>query len=98
LKICAYCAKAVFLHRQTIVSLAMIYCITNNLLIQVSMKRTFIALVLGALLTIPCVLRAEEIEIQLTEVIQMTPLPGDDPLDDPGQIWPLRSLILQRNA
>ena len=45
------------------------------------MKRTFIALVLGALLTIPCVLRAEEIEIQLMEVIQMTPLPGDDPLD-----------------
>ena len=46
------------------------------------MKRTFIALVLGALLTIPCVLRAEEIEIQLMEVIQMTPLPGDDPLDN----------------
>ena len=45
------------------------------------MKRTFIALVLGALLTIPCVLHAEEIEIQLMEVIQMTPLPGDDPLD-----------------
>ena len=45
------------------------------------MKRTFIALVLGTLLTIPGVLRAEEIEIQLMEVIQMTPLPGDDPLD-----------------
>ena len=52
------------------------------------MKRTFIALVLGALLTIPCVLRAEEIEIQLMEVIQMTPLPGDDPLDDPEQSNP----------
>jgi len=35
------------------------------------MKRTFIALVLGALLTIPCVLHAEEVEIQLVEVIQM---------------------------
>ena len=69
------------MHRQTIVSLAMIYCITNNLLIQVSMKRTFIALVLGALLTIPCALRAEEVEIQLMEVIQMNPLPGVDPLD-----------------
>ena len=45
------------------------------------MKKTFIALVLGALLTIPCVLRAEEVEIQLFEVVQMTPLPGDDPLD-----------------
>ena len=49
------------------------------------MKRTFIALVLGALLTIPCVLHAEEVEIQLMDVIQMTPLPGDDPLDDPDQ-------------
>lgn len=45
------------------------------------MKKTFIALVLGALLTIPCMLRAEEVEIQLFEVVQMTPPPGDDPLD-----------------
>ena len=52
------------------------------------MKRTFIALVLGALLTIPCALRAEEVEIQLMEVIQMTPLPGVDPLDDPEQSEP----------
>ena len=52
------------------------------------MKRTFIALVLGALLTIPCALHAEEIEIQLVEVIQMTPLPGYDPLDDPEQSEP----------
>lgn len=52
------------------------------------MKRTFIALVLGALLTIPCALRAEEVEIQLMEVIQMTPLPGVDPLDDPEQSNP----------
>ena len=33
----------------------------------------------------PCVLHAEEVEIQLMEVIQMSPLPGDDPLDDPEQ-------------
>ena len=39
------------------------------------------ALVLGVLLTIPCALRAEEVEIQLMEVIQMEPLPGDNPLD-----------------
>ena len=39
-------------------------------------------LVLGALLTIPCVLRAEETEIQLSEVIEMTPIQGDSPLDD----------------
>ena len=50
------------------------------------MKRTFIALVLGALLTIPCALHAEEVEIQLMAVIQMGTLPGDDPLDDPGQM------------
>ena len=33
----------------------------------------------------PAILRAEEVEIQLMEVIQMTPLPGVDPLDDPEQ-------------
>lgn len=42
-------------------------------------------MVLGVLLTIPCVLRAEEVEIQLMEVIQMNPIGGDDPLDDPIQ-------------
>ena len=45
------------------------------------MRKSFIALVLGVLLTIPCVVRAEEVEIQLMEVITMSPLPGDDPLD-----------------
>ena len=40
---------------------------------------------LSALLAMPCILRAEEVEIQLVEVIQMTPLPGADPLDDPEQ-------------
>lgn len=49
------------------------------------MKKSFIALVLGALFTMPCVLRSEEIEIQLMEVIQMEPIGGDDPLDDPDQ-------------
>lgn len=49
------------------------------------MKTKILALVLGTLLTMPCVLHAEEIEIQLFEVINMTPLPGDDPLDDPDQ-------------
>ena len=46
------------------------------------MKRTFIALVLGAFLTIPMMLHAEEVEIQLMEVVTMSPLPGDGPLDD----------------
>lgn len=45
------------------------------------MKKSLLALAVGALLAMPCVLHAEEIEIQLVEVIQMTPLPGDNPLD-----------------
>ena len=49
------------------------------------MKQKFFALVLGALLTIPCVLRAEEVEIQLLEVVGMSVLPGDGPLDGPAQ-------------
>ncbi len=49
------------------------------------MKKSFLFLALGVLLAMPCVLRAEEIEIQLVEVIQMGTLPGDDPLDDPIQ-------------
>ena len=47
------------------------------------MKTKLFALVLGVLLTIPCALRAEEIEIVLTEVIGMSTLPGDNPLDNP---------------
>ena len=49
------------------------------------MKTKILALVLGALLTIPCVLRAEEVEIQLMEVVGMNVLPGDGPLDGPDQ-------------
>ena len=49
------------------------------------MKKTLVALVLGALLAVPTLLHAEEIEIQLTEVIGLNVLPGDDPLDDPEQ-------------
>ena len=49
------------------------------------MKHKFALAVLSILFAVPCVLHAEEIEIQLVEVIQMTPLPGNDPLDDPIQ-------------
>ncbi len=49
------------------------------------MKKCFLFVALSALLAMPCILRAEEVEIQLMEVIQMTPLPGVDPLDDPDQ-------------
>ena len=50
------------------------------------MKHKFAIAVLSILLALPCVLRAEEVEIQLMEVIQMNPLPGDDPLDNPSQM------------
>ena len=46
------------------------------------MKKSFIALALSALFVMPCVLHAEEVEIQLTEVIGLNVLPGDLPLDD----------------
>ena len=49
------------------------------------MKTKILALVLGALITIPCVLRAEEVEILLTEVVGMSVLPGNGPLDDSNQ-------------
>ena len=49
------------------------------------MKAKIIALALGVLLAMPFALRAEEVEITLTEVITMQPLPGDGPLDSPEQ-------------
>ena len=49
------------------------------------MRKCFLFVALSALLAMPCILRAQEVEIQLVEVIQMTPLPGADPLDDPEQ-------------
>ena len=52
------------------------------------MRKCFLFVALSALLAMPCILRAEEIEIQLTEVIQMNPLPGDGPLDDSNQSDP----------
>lgn len=45
------------------------------------MKRKILILTLSALLVTPSVLRAEEVVIQLMEIIQMSPLPGDNPLD-----------------
>lgn len=48
------------------------------------MKTKFLSLVLCALFAMPCVLQAEEIEIQLSQVIQIGFIPGDGPLDDSG--------------
>ena len=45
------------------------------------MKRKMIALVLGMLLTMPCVLCAQEVEILLMEVIGAEIISGDEPLD-----------------
>ena len=60
------------------------YCLISKLL-QIMRKKLLAALVLGALLAMPNMLYAEEVEIQLTEVISLSPLPGDNPLDDPDQ-------------
>lgn len=49
------------------------------------MKKTFVALVLGTLLTIPCALHAEEVEILLMEVVGMGTINGDNPLDSPDK-------------
>ena len=55
------------------------------------MKKIF-TLLLGALFVMPCMLHAEEVEIQLMEVISMQPIGGDDPLDgsDKEPIEPTR--------
>ena len=49
------------------------------------MKKFFL-LTLCALLAMPAILHAEEVEITLTEVISLNPLPGDNPLDDEGHM------------
>ena len=49
------------------------------------MTKKLFALVLGAFLAIPCVLRAEETEIQLMEVVEMGTIEGDNPLDNPDK-------------
>ena len=52
------------------------------------MRKSILTLALGLFLAMPCVLHAEEVEIQLMEVISMQPLPGDDPLDGPDHMGP----------
>ena len=52
------------------------------------MKTKLLVFALSVFLSMPCVLRAEEVEIQLMEVISMQPLPGDNPLDNPSQTPP----------
>ncbi len=47
------------------------------------MKQKFFTLVLAVLFLMPCMLRAEEVVIQLMEVVSMSQLPGEDPLDGP---------------
>ena len=50
------------------------------------MRTKILSLALCVLFAMPCVLHAEEVEIQLMEVIGMSPIPGDDPLDDPEPV------------
>ena len=49
------------------------------------MKTKLFTFALMALFLMPCILHAEEVVIQLMEVVMMEPLPGDDPLDGPEQ-------------
>ena len=49
------------------------------------MKVKIITLILGILFVVPCVLRAEEMEIPLMEVVRMEVIEGDNPLDGPDQ-------------
>ncbi|MBQ6790694.1 MAG: hypothetical protein IJP76_04535 [Paludibacteraceae bacterium] len=49
------------------------------------MTKKFLALALSVLFAMPCVLRADEVEIQLMEVIGMGTIQGDDPLDNPDK-------------
>ena len=49
------------------------------------MKSKIIIMALSLLLVMPCVLHAEETEIQLMEVVEMEFIEGDSPLDDPEQ-------------
>ena len=45
------------------------------------MMKKCLLMALVVLLAMPCTLRAEEVVIQLMEVISMGTLPGEDPLD-----------------
>lgn len=47
--------------------------------------RKILSLAFVALLTLPCAIHAEEVVIQLMEVIQLGTLPGDNPLDGPDK-------------
>ena len=49
------------------------------------MKKSFFIFALSVLLAMPCFLHAEEVEIQLFEVVGMGFLPGDNTLDGPEQ-------------
>mgnify|MGYP003549181259 CR=1 FL=1 len=49
------------------------------------MKKLLIALVLGTLLAIPSILRAEEVEIRLSVVLEMESIGGLEPMDNPKQ-------------
>ena len=50
------------------------------------MRAKIFTLALCALFLMPLILRAEDVEIQLSEVVSMTPLPGDNPLDNPSEL------------
>lgn len=49
------------------------------------MKKSLIVMALGVFLSLPCALCAEEIEIQLVEIVPIGTIEGDNPLDSPIQ-------------
>jgi hypothetical protein len=60
------------------------------------MRTKIFAWVLGMLLTMPCALRAEEVEIRLFVVLEMGSIDGLDPLDDSEKppIYPIHPNLL----
>ena len=46
------------------------------------MKHKILLVLLGFLLNFPCMLCADEMEIQLQEVVTMSPVQGDEPFDN----------------
>lgn len=59
-----------------------------NSIFSTQKVRLLFALALGLFLALPSVLHAEEVEIQLMEVIGIGFIPGDNPMDDPEQSPP----------
>jgi len=72
----------------TVIQLNEWRCFLIVQLYNISIMRKVLSLALMMLLTMPLLLRAEEREIPLMEVVTMSTIPGDNPLDGPDQSDP----------